>query len=230
MRSRAEIRVLSESRRPSRPAQPRRNPVRNSSNRSSSIALDLWTVSGYQNLEVFTGQVKSDPKPPLKEALKGEYEIFTIRDGNFVALFVPRPRPKRPRRSWSRTASPRSRSPKGLGSRVRWLAVEDRGRDHRRSSKRSTKKLNELREKHTSLHPGLGGVPEHRRREGRAAPQDGSDRALLRPGGLGTHRRLRQGQQGLRRKFGDNIYVERLEDKSRVEHHETRTRSRWRRA
>lgn len=55
------------------------------------IPLDLEMYRGYKNLEVFTGQVKTDPEPGVREVLGDDFEMFRDSgDNNFIALFVPK--------------------------------------------------------------------------------------------------------------------------------------------
>ncbi|MDD1769873.1 MAG: V-type ATP synthase subunit I [Methanomassiliicoccales archaeon] len=49
------------------------------------IGLDLYR--GYESIVVFTGTVRMDPEPVLRESIH-DYELFMSEDGKFVALFV----------------------------------------------------------------------------------------------------------------------------------------------
>jgi V/A-type H+/Na+-transporting ATPase subunit I len=53
----------------------------------TSIPLDLELYSGYDNITVFTGSVRSDPEPALTSAVK-HFELFKSKNADFVALFV----------------------------------------------------------------------------------------------------------------------------------------------
>jgi V/A-type H+-transporting ATPase subunit I len=53
----------------------------------TSIQLDLELYSGYDNLTVFAGPVRSDPEPSLSAAVKN-FEIFKSKNADFVAVFV----------------------------------------------------------------------------------------------------------------------------------------------
>jgi len=52
-----------------------------------SIPLSVDMYEGYDNLDVIAGTVRSDPEPALREALGGEYELFT-GGRDFIVLFV----------------------------------------------------------------------------------------------------------------------------------------------
>ncbi|MDD1756249.1 MAG: V-type ATP synthase subunit I [Methanomassiliicoccales archaeon] len=56
----------------------------------SSIPLDLDLYSGYDNIAVFTGAVRSDPEAALSAAVK-KFEIFKSKNADFVAVFVAKP-------------------------------------------------------------------------------------------------------------------------------------------
>ncbi len=57
------------------------------------IPLDLEMYRDYKNLEVFTGQVRTDPEPGIRQVLGDDYEMFRdSADANFIALFVPKAR------------------------------------------------------------------------------------------------------------------------------------------
>ncbi len=54
-----------------------------------SIDLDLSMYRGYQNIEVIAGHIHSNPEAQLNEALAGDLELFTNPDGTFIVAFVP---------------------------------------------------------------------------------------------------------------------------------------------
>ncbi len=54
-----------------------------------SIDLDLSLYKGYDSLDVIAGYVHSNPEAQLKEALGGDLELFTNPDSTFIVAFVP---------------------------------------------------------------------------------------------------------------------------------------------
>jgi V/A-type H+-transporting ATPase subunit I len=54
-----------------------------------AIDLDLSMYKGYDNLDVIAGYVHSNPEAALSEALGGDYELFSNPDGTFIVVFVP---------------------------------------------------------------------------------------------------------------------------------------------
>lgn len=80
-----------------------------------SVPLDLELYSGYESLAVFTGTVRSDPEALLKSSLKS-YDIFKSKNGDFVAVFVPKAEAMEAQKALGQSGYTEVVVPKGKGS------------------------------------------------------------------------------------------------------------------
>ncbi|HUL38924.1 MAG TPA: V-type ATPase 116kDa subunit family protein, partial [Methanomassiliicoccales archaeon] len=80
-----------------------------------TVPLDLELYSGYESLAVFAGTVRSDPEPALKGAVKS-FEIFKSKNGEFVAVFVPKAEAAEAQKALVQSGYTEVAVPKGKGS------------------------------------------------------------------------------------------------------------------
>ncbi len=116
-----------------------------------SIPLDLEAYRGYSCLSVITGNVHSDPEPGLRDALNGEYELFTTEDGTFIALFVPIAMAEEAQRVLAQYGFSQTAVPDGTGNpREVASKLEADISCARKDLEETEQKLSELREKHAA--------------------------------------------------------------------------------
>jgi V/A-type H+-transporting ATPase subunit I len=186
-----------------------------------SIDLDLSLYRGYDNLEVFTGNVASNPEDALRQALNNEYELFSNADGTFVAVFVPRSKAEKTQQALIQNGFSEVVVPEGIGKPDQILTVlESEIEATKKELEEVEQRVQQLREKHANFiiasdeHlsivvekaelPLRIGETEHSFVLEAWAPTADIDKI----------------KKAFTDKFQDNIYIEVLEDRSRVDEHE----------
>ncbi len=188
-----------------------------------AIDLDLSMYKGYQTIDVFAGHVRTNPEAAIKDALQNEYEIFTNTEGTFMVLFVPIKRADEAQRVLAQSGFTEAPVPDGKGKPDELVkALDAEIETLNKELEEVNKNLEQLREKHANFIlaseeylsivvekaelPLRMGATEHSFVLEAWVPTSDFDKV----------------SEAFTDKFQDNIYVERLEDKARVEHHETK--------
>ena len=185
-----------------------------------SIDLDLSMYKGYQTIEVFAGHVRTNPEASLTDALQGEYEIFTNPEGTFVTLFVPLGRADEAQRILVQNGFTEVSIPEGTGKPDQMLsALEAEIESTGKELEEVEQVLKQFREKHANFimasEEYLSIVVEKAELPLRMGA---TDHSFVLEAWVPTAE-FDGVNKAFADKFQDDIYVERLEDKSRVEHH-----------
>ncbi len=188
-----------------------------------SIDLDLSMYRGYRTLKVFAGHVRTNPEASLTDALRGEYEIFTNSEGTFVTLFVPYGRADEAQRILVQNGFTEAPIPEGAGKPDQMLsALEAEMESTGKELEEVEQRLQQLREKHTNFiiasEEYLSIIVEKAELPLRMGA---TKHSFILEAWVPTAE-FEGVNKAFADKFQDDIYVERLEDKSRVEHHENK--------
>ena len=186
-----------------------------------SIDLDLSAYRGYDSIDVLAGHVRSNPEASLKEALQDEYEIFANPEGTFIALFVPQKRADEAQRILAQNGFTEIAVPDGSGKPAELAsALEAEVEGMRKELEAVESDLSALREKHADFIlaseeylsilvekaelPLRMGASKHSFILEAWVPTGDFDKVT----------------KAFADKFQDSIYIEKLEDRARTEHHE----------
>jgi V/A-type H+/Na+-transporting ATPase subunit I len=187
-----------------------------------SIDLDLSMYKGYQTIEVFAGHIRSNPEAALKDALQGEYEIFTNPEGTFITLFAPLTRADEAQRVLVQNGYTEVPVPEGSGKPDQMLsALEAEIESNGKELEEVEKNLGQLREKHANFimatEEYLGIIVEKAELPLRMGA---SEHSFVLEAWVPTAE-FDSVSKAFADKFQEDIFVERLEDKTRVEEHES---------
>lgn len=188
------------------------------------IPLDLEMYRGYKNLEVFTGQVKTDPEPGVREVLGDDFEIFRDSgDSNFIALFVPKAKAEEVEKALIKAGFTDIPAPAGTGMPAEIASkLEQEISTLSKESEDVSVKLKELQEKHATY---ILASDEYLSIEVEKAElplrMGATDHSFVLEAWVPTSE-YGSITKSFSDKFGDDIYIELLETKERKEEHHTK--------
>jgi V/A-type H+-transporting ATPase subunit I len=184
-----------------------------------SIPLDIGMYHGYSSLTVLAGAVASDPSAKIGEALKN-YEVFTNADQTFVVLFVDNAEAEEAQRVLVSHGFVEAPLPRGEGTPQENLARYTAQRDElTKELEGISARLDELKEKHAKFVVAsdeyLSIVVEKAETPLRFGE---TEHSFIIDAWVPTAD-VPNIQKALADNFGDNIYLELIENKERTEEH-----------
>lgn len=188
-----------------------------------AIDLDLSMYKGYDNLDVIAGYVHSNPEAALSEALGGDYELFSNPDGTFIVAFVPLAKADEAQRVLAQSGFTEVPIPDGTGKPADLAsALETEITDLNKELEEVETKIQQLREKHANF---LLASDEHLSIVVEKAElplrMGATEHAFVLEAWTPTAD-VDKVKKAFSDKFGEDIHIEVLEDKARVDVHETK--------
>lgn len=186
------------------------------------IDLDLSTYHGYDNLEVFNGYVSASPESALNQALGGEMEYFSNKDGTFISVFVPRSKAEEAQKVLVQNGFTEVPLPEGQGKPGEIISALDAEIESTNKELEGIEKsLAELRVKHADF---LLASDEQLSIEVEKAElpirMGATEHAFVLESWVPTAD-IDKVKNAFAEQFQDQIHIEVLENKTRVEHHES---------
>lgn len=187
-----------------------------------SIDLDLSMYKGYQNLDVIAGYVHSNPEAQLAEALGGDIELFTNPDGTFIVAFVPVAKADEAQRVLVQTGFTEVAVPEGTGKPEQLAsALETEISGLSKELEDVENKIEQLREKHANF---ILASDEHLsivvEKSELPLRMGATEHSFVLEAWVPTSE-VDKVKKAFADKFQEDIYVEVLEDKARVDVHES---------
>ncbi|MDW5561637.1 MAG: V-type ATP synthase subunit I [Methanomassiliicoccus sp.] len=187
-----------------------------------AIDLDLALYKGYQNIDVMAGHVHTNPEAQLNEALGGEMELFSNPDGNFIVAFVPVAKADEAQRILVQNGFTEVPVPEGTGKPEQLAsALETEISGLEKELEAVEKNIEQLREKYANT---ILASDEHLSIVVEKAElplrMGASEHAFVLEAWVPTAE-VDKVKKAFSDKFQDNIYIEVLEDKARVDVHES---------
>lgn len=188
-----------------------------------SIDLDLSLYKDYRNLDVIAGHVHSNPEAQLKEALSGDMELFSNPNGTFIVAFVPLAKAEEAQRVLVQSGFTEVPVPEGTGKPEQLAAALETEISGLNTELEDVEKnIQQLRDKHADY---ILASDEHLSIVVEKAElplrMGASKHAFILEAWVPT-----AGVDGVRKaftdKFQDAIHIEVLEDKTRVDVHESK--------
>lgn len=115
------------------------------------LGIDLDLYRGYDSIVVFTGYVRTDPEPIIRESLR-DYELFTAEKSDLIALFVVKSEAAEAQRLLVQEGFTEMPAPMGKGSpteAVKAIDAENEALD--KALDDAEEKVTKLREKHEAF-------------------------------------------------------------------------------
>jgi V/A-type H+-transporting ATPase subunit I len=187
------------------------------------IDLDLSLYRGYQNLDVIAGHVHSNPEAQLKEALGGDMELFTNPAGTFIVAFVPAAKADEAQRVLVQSGFNEVPVPDGTG-KPEQLATELETEISGLSKEMEDveKNIEQLREKHADF---ILASDEHLsivvEKSELPLRMGASEHAFIMEAWVPTAD-VDKVKKAFADKFQEDMHIEVLEDKARVDVHESK--------
>jgi len=187
-----------------------------------AIDLDLSMYKGYQNLDVIAGYVHSNPEAQLVEALGGDMELFTNPDGTFIVAFVPVAKADEAQRVLVQSGFTEVAVPEGTGKPEQLAsALETEISGLSKELEDVENKIEQLREKHANF---ILASDEHLsivvEKSELPLRMGATEHSFVLEAWVPTSE-VDKVKKAFADKFQEDIYVELLEDKTRVDVHES---------
>jgi V/A-type H+/Na+-transporting ATPase subunit I len=186
-----------------------------------SIDLDLSIYRGYDTIEVFSGNVGTNPEPALREALNGQFEMFSNPEGTFVAVFVPISKAEKAQQALVQSGFSEVVVPDGSGKPDQILqTLEEEVASTKKELEEVEQKVHQLREKHANF---ILASDEHLSivvEKAELPLRIGETKHSYVMEAWVPTKDIENVKETFTKEFQDNIYIEVLENKSRVEKHE----------
>jgi V/A-type H+-transporting ATPase subunit I len=185
-----------------------------------TVPLDLELYRGYRTLAVYAGFIRTDPEGVITEAVQ-QYEIFKSEDGKFIIVFVPKSEAEETQRILSQHGFTEFSIPEGKGTpQEAAKKIDEELAVLAKSEKDAADKVGLLRDEHEAFVLAAEEQMSITVEKAEFPLRTGSTGHAFIVDAWIPSKSVKELEQALKKKLGDDIYIEATGSAARKEVHE----------